>query len=224
MLDSAENFDADTIEGSNDMYEFAGASSLSCSIHPRVLSCVCTACRNKTSVHTEYKDCKYLATCVASGGSGPQPRKRASRRRRTRRRLALIAKEQLCKSALYRDRPAVCRLQQLCGERWAGGRPYWLLKVTKPAYKSRTKKKQDGVTYKAGTWLVEGQWYLSTSDDQQRRSYELLKETVIVPVDVIVQEVGLQFKRAGLHERILTDVSHVAIMSWNFSNVQGAQR
>ena len=47
---------------------------------------------------------------------------------------------------------------------------------------------------------------------------------MIVPVDVLVQEVGLQFKRAGLHERILTDISHVAIISWNFTNVQGAQR
>ena len=47
---------------------------------------------------------------------------------------------------------------------------------------------------------------------------------MIVPIDVLVQEVGLQFKRAGLHERILTDVSHVAIMSWNFSNVKGVQR
>ena len=75
-----------------------------------------------------------------------------------------------------------------------------------------------------GSSRHKGQWYESTSDEQQRRSYELSNERVLVPVDVLVQEAGLEFKRAGLHERILTDVSHVAIMSWNFSNVKGAQR
>ena len=71
---------------------------------------------------------------------------------------------------------------------------------------------------------MEAQWFLSTCDDSQRRSYELLDGKVTVPVAVLVQEPGLEFARAGMHERILNDASHVAIMSWNFSNVQGAQR
>ena len=54
------------------------------------------------------------------------------------------------------------------------------------------------------------EWYLSTSDDQERRSYELLTEEVLVPVGVLVQEVGLEFKRAGMHQRVLTDASHAA--------------
>ena len=81
------------------------------------------------------------------------------------------------------------------------------------------------MTLSKGTWVVEAQWYMSTSDDQWRRSYELeSEEKVLVPVDVLVQEAGLEFERAGSHARILTDASHVAIMSWNFSNVKGAQR
>ena len=72
--------------------------------------------------------------------------------------------------------------------------------------------------------LVLGRWYLSTSDDSQRRSYELLPGKVYVPVSTLVQEPGLEFTRAGMHERILSDASHVAIMSWNFSNVQGFQK
>ena len=72
--------------------------------------------------------------------------------------------------------------------------------------------------------LLVDRWYDSTSDDSQRRSYELTEGKVKVPVAVLVQEPGLEFARAGMHERILTDASHVAIMSWNFSNVQGMQR
>ena len=60
-----------------------------------------------------------------------------------------------------------------------------------------------------GAWVVKAQWYESTSDDQQRRSYELSKDHQLVPVDVLVQEVGLEFQRAGLHQRVLTDASHV---------------
>ena len=223
VLDSAENFDADTVEGSNDTYEFVGSDAKQPDLlYTRVLSCVCTACRNASSVHTEYKDCKYLATCGKWQQRTTTTKDGITKKKNTKTLSAeAFAKEHLSKQALE-GTDALFAVYSSYAER--GGRPYWLLKVTKPAYKSRSKKKQDGVTFKQGTSLVEGQWYLSTSDEQQRRSYELLKETVIVPIDVLVQEVGLQFKRAGLHERILTDVSHVAIMSWNFSNVKGVQR
>ena len=209
-------------KGSNDMYEFAGIDAKqSDMLYTRVLSCVCTACRNETSVHSEYKGCKYLATCGKWRQRTTTTKEGITKKKNTKTLGAeAFAKQHLSKSTLGTD--ALFAVYSSYTER--GGRPYWLLKVTKPAYKSRSKKKQDGVTFKQGTWLVEGQWYLSTSDAQQRRSYELLEETVIVPIDVLVQEVGLEFKRAGLHERILTDFSHVAIMSWNFSNVQGAQR
>ena len=77
-------------------------------------------------------------------------------------------------------------------------------------YKLKAKKKQDGITLSKGTWVVKAQWYESTSDDQLRRSYELTQEEVFVPVDVLVQEVGLEFERAGLHQRILKPASHAA--------------
>ena len=223
VLDSAENFDADTVEGSNDMYEFAGTDAKQPDLlYTRVLSCVCTACRNETSVHTEYKGCKYLTTCGKWRQRTTTTKEGITKKKNTKTLGAeAFAKEHLSKSALERT-DALFAAYSSYAER--GGRPYWLLKVLKPAYKSRGKKKQDGVTFKAGTWFIEGQWYESTSDEQQRRSYELSNERVLVPVDVLVQEAGLEFKRAGLHERILTDVSHVAIMSWNFSNVKGAQR
>ena len=75
-------------------------------------------------------------------------------------------------------------------------------------YKLKNKKKQDGAMLSKGAWVVKAQWYESTSGDQQRRSYELHEDVVLVPVDVLVQEVGLQFQRAGLHQRVLTDASH----------------
>ena len=43
-------------------------------------------------------------------------------------------------------------------------------------------------------------------------------------MSTLVQEADLQFDRAGQHERLLSDASHVNIMSHNFSNVRGGQR
>jgi len=64
MLDSAENFDADTVAGSNDLYDFAGMDTRQPELLlTRVLPCICVACRNETSVHTEYTGCKYMSTC-----------------------------------------------------------------------------------------------------------------------------------------------------------------
>ena len=68
--------------------------------------------------------------------------------------------------------------------------------------------------------LLAQQWYQCTSDVQERRSYLLLtNETVYVPVHSIVQETTLQFDRAGLHNRILSEEAHLKIMRHNFSNV-----
>ena len=62
--------------------------------------------------------------------------------------------------------------------------------------------------------------------DQQRRSYSLLKsdpvragELTHVPVGSLIQETDLEFDRAGMHDRIFGDASHLKVMRWNFSNV-----
>ena len=112
-----------------------------------------------------------------------------------------FAKENLSKKVLEGKADALFAAYSSYAER--GGRPYWLLNVLKPAFKTRTKKKHGGVTFAKNTWLVEAQWYMSTSDDQERRAYELLDEKVFVPVDVLEQEVGLEFKRSSQHARVL---------------------
>ena len=72
-------------------------------------------------------------------------------------------------------------------------------------------------------WFVEVQWYLSTSDDQARKSYKLLPEIAHVPVGALVQEHGLSWEREGRGpsgESILSNASHLALMSHNYSNVE----
>ena len=63
--------------------------------------------------------------------------------------------------------------------------------------------------------------YSSTSDDQGRKSYKLLPETVHVPVGSLVQEVRLEWRLEGRTggESHLSKESHVALVSHNFSNV-----
>ena len=78
-----------------------------------------------------------------------------------------------------------------------------------------------GTTIRKGTWVVEAQWYSSTSDDQGRKTYKLLPETVHVPVGSLVQEVRLEWRLEGRTggESHLSKESHVALVSHNFSNV-----
>ena len=78
-----------------------------------------------------------------------------------------------------------------------------------------------GATIRKGTWVVEAQWYASTSDGQGRKSYKRVPETVHVPVSSLVQEVGLEWRLEGRSggESHLSKDSHLALMSHNFSNV-----
>ena len=79
-----------------------------------------------------------------------------------------------------------------------------------------------GRTIACNQWYIEAQWYLSTSDDQGRKSYKLEPEIVYIPVGSLVQEHGLSWEREGRGvngESILSNNSHLALMSHNFSNV-----
>ena len=70
-------------------------------------------------------------------------------------------------------------------------------------------------------WIVEAQWYQSTSDDQGRKSYRLLEGLAYVPIGTIIQEAELEWKREGRSggESILSRESHLSLMRHNYSNV-----
>ena len=79
-----------------------------------------------------------------------------------------------------------------------------------------------GATIKTGTLVIEAQWFLSTSDEQGRKSYKLLDGIVHVPVASMVWETGLGWMREGRGsgEYILEPESHLALMSHNYNDVR----
>ena len=72
--------------------------------------------------------------------------------------------------------------------------------------------------------MVKGKWYESTSDDQARKSYKLSEPPVEVhvPLASMITQHDLQFDREGMHERIFSQASHLALMGHNYSNVTTA--
>ena len=52
------------------------------------------------------------------------------------------------------------------------------------------------------------------------KSYELLEGIVHIPVASLVQEHGLHWHRESRAQCLLSQESHVALMSHNYSNVQ----
>ena len=81
-----------------------------------------------------------------------------------------------------------------------------------------------GTTIRTGAWVIDVQWFLSTSDDQARKSYKLLAgETATIPIGSLVQEHGLKWEREWREgsgcEYILAKESHLALMQHNYSNV-----
>ena len=116
----------------------------------------------------------------------------------------------------------------LATPRWQerGARKYWLLKIIKKPYPAKKGgiKVTGGTTIKARTLVVDAQWYVSTSDSQGRKSYKLVAgETVVVPVDSLVQEHGLKWERewqSANAEFIISKESHMQLMCHNYSNVK----
>jgi len=74
---------------------------------------------------------------------------------------------------------------------------------------------------RVGVWVVDAQWYESTSADQERKSYKLLEGvTVHIPVASLIQESEITFDREFREESILSPASHLAITrAANFTNV-----
>ena len=107
-----------------------------------------------------------------------------------------------------------------------GKRPYWLLLVKSKGYQATDTIKSAVGTIQKDWWIVEGHWYVCTSDGQDRKSYKLLVEKdstgkekppqlVHVTIGALVQEHGLQFERDFDYHResILSNESHLRIMS-----------
>ena len=104
-----------------------------------------------------------------------------------------------------------------------GGRDYWLLRtISLPRPAGKAIKVPGGATICAKTWVVEAQWYLSSSDDQRVKSYTLLPDTVFVPVCSIIQDTELEWQKEGRSggQSFLHPDSHARLMAVNYSNLK----
>ena len=103
-----------------------------------------------------------------------------------------------------------------------GERKYWLLQAKSKGRTGETIKVPGGRTIACNQWFIEAYWYLSTSDDQGRKSYKIWPELAHLPVASLVQEHGLEWQHEGRNggDSILAEQSHLALMSHNFSNVE----
>ena len=102
-----------------------------------------------------------------------------------------------------------------------GGRDYWLLLTKSKAKKAKQAiRVVEGVTIRKDQYYIDAQWYLCTSESQDKKSYTLLDGLVQVPVASIVQEHGLKWDREFRNgENLLSKESHLAIARQNFNNV-----
>jgi len=116
-----------------------------------------------------------------------------------------------------------CLYAAYASARERGLRDYWLLRTKSKAQQAKKAiKVVGGTTIRTGAWYVEAEWYLSTSDDQGRKSYKLLAGKVVsVPVVSFVQEKGLVWSHEGRTggQSILSPESHLALVQHNYSNV-----
>jgi len=211
ILDPAEDMDADSIPGSNSTYTFAGIdASKPEMLMTRTYFCAEPACRASSSIHCEHTHCSH----ADATGRWQQ---------HTIHEAANIAK----KKAVQKVATKVFALGVKQDHLYAafgsyverGGRPYWLLRTTSTPWQAKKAIKTVGRTIAKDNWVVKARWYLCTSDTQDRKSYKLLDGETHVALASMVQEHGLEFVREHAHEPILSDASHVAIMSHNFSNV-----
>jgi hypothetical protein len=211
-LEEEANDDASSIKDSNSTYEFVGMSASDLTLlYLRTYTCACLVCRSPSTVSTEFSGCPNLGTvgkwrqapaCSAAGVVKQVAAKRGD--------AIAFAKVATC-GGLYASYGAH-------SER--GARPYWLLKLKKAAYQLKKKALvEGGTTLRMDTWVVDAQWYLSTSDAQNRKSYTLLEPIVQIPVSALIQEHGLVWVRETAHEPILMPASHDLLMLHNYSNV-----
>ena len=214
-LDEAADIDADSIAGSNSTYEFLGTSV----DHPdllytRTYPCACRKCTDPIAVSIDYSSCPNMDTVGCFVQNPIHGAVNVVKQRYVQRLKVADFARQIKAESLY---------AAFASFRERGDRSYWLLLSKSAAEPAKGPiKVAGGSTIRTGQWVVEAQWYSSTSDAQGRKSYELLPERVHVPVGSLVQEHRLEWQHEGRSggESILSQKSHLALISHNFSNVQ----
>jgi hypothetical protein len=211
-LEEAANDDASSIKDSNSTYEFVGTSASDDTLlYLRTYTCACLTCRSPSAVSTELSNCPNMGTvgkwrqafaCAAAG----------------------VVKQVAAKRGDAIAFAKAAKVEQLYASYGAhserGARPYWLLKLKKAAYQLPKKAAVDGgTTLRKDSWVIDAQWYFSTSDEQNRKSYKLLEPVVQIPVGALIQEDGLEWTRETAHEPILKPSSHDLLMLHNYSNI-----
>ena len=221
LLDDTLDVDADSIPGSNTTYEFVGSDATRPTLlYTRIYPCVCRVCREPSAVSTEHASCPHMSTvgkyvqqfCAEAGGI-------------TQQRQVQKAKTEVFGRGIRANGPSPGLYAAYASFEERGARKYWLLKIVKLPYpyKANKTKAARGATIKAGTLVVDAQWYLSTSHSQDRKSYTLLDEKVTVPVASLVQEHDLAWDRnfrAPGAELTLSAESHARLMCHNYSNTK----
>ena len=184
MLDAAANVDADSVAGSNSTYEFAGIDANRPELLlTKTLTCACIFCRDPTSIALGSMGCPFSAFT----GRWQQQTVHSTHG------VALIAKEKAMSAKEFASRMQSNHLYAVFGG-WLerDGRRYWLVWCTKAPYEApKGLKAHDDSTIRKGTWIFDAQWFASTSDSQERKSYKLLSGTVHIPVASVVQEADL---------------------------------
>ena len=220
ILDEAAAVDADSIEGSNSTYEFAGTSVADPSLlYTRIYPCVCRRCRERSAVHQEYSACPYMTTVGKFQQRTIHEASGVNHQRQIKKATAEAFGRGILADKLY---AAYASYDEL------GNRKYWLLCTASKMYVYKPKKAAKGArgaTIKKGTLVVDAHWYVSTSSDQMRKSYKLRgDEKVTIPVASLVQEHNLEWARemrGGTNcESILANSSHLALMQHNYSNTK----
>ena len=211
VLDAAANLDADSVTSSNTMYEFAGIDAQQSELlYTKTFTCACLVCRDPTSIRLDFRACLFSEYT----GRWRQQTVHAFQG------VARVAAEKRQSVREFAERIKEDRLYAVFGSHYdLGGHPYWLLWCKKAPYKAPAGLKlQDGSTINKGWWIMDAYWFASTS--ASRKSYKLLSDELVhVTVNSLIQETELEFDREGMHERILSEASHLNLMRHNFSNV-----
>ena len=217
ILDDTADVEADSITGSNSTYEFAGVDAERPELlYTRIYPCVCRRCREPSAVRSEYASCPYMTTVGKFQQHAIHEATGVTRQKQVQKAKVEVFGRGIVPDHLY---------AAYASHEERGARKYWLLRTASKMYSAKKAiKVAGGTTIRKGTKVVDAEWYLSTSDTQERKSYTLLEgEKVTVPVAALVQEHELEWARNMRHatgcELILSDASHIALMLHNYSNV-----
>ena len=214
LLDGADT-DADSIEGSNSTYEFAGMHADKPELlYTRTYSCACAACREPSSVALGFSRCPFMGTV----GRWRQQTIYSTVNVAAQRKVMLEG----IKEFQAKIQPDKLYAAYASYREELGGRPYWLLLTKSKALTGQTIKVPGGTTIAKNQYYVEAQWYRASYDSKSCKKYKLLDGIVHVPVSALVQEHELEWEHEGRTggENTLKEACHAALMQHNYSNVK----